>query len=70
MNQIWVFTFHGIWPVGACGYVVAPTREEADRLVWERFHADRLGSKNTDFTLEAPVDLEQPGVVIVLSGDY
>lgn len=66
--KTYYFEFNGIWPVGACGYVVAETPEYALALANIAI-GEVMGEL---ITLEAliEVDTHLPHAKIILNGNY
>jgi carbamoylphosphate synthase large subunit len=74
--KVYEFTFPGYY-IGGYGIVIAENEEEARKLAREELDTDvltnKLGDKETDFTLELLFDSEEDGnckAIVRSNGDY
>jgi len=68
MKVFYCIDFTGVWPTGTCALVVAPTAEEARKMLAKELTSYGLKLEESDTLAE--VDLSQPRVEILLNGDY
>lgn len=62
MVKIWKVEFEGVYPVGNCLIICAPTLKEANKIALKTCYTDKFKIKE--------VDISKPCVIEYLSGDY